>query len=105
MHTDSSNDPLAIADRWLRVIHQTDLGHDDATAIMQDTVENFTRYLNPGLLEYRKSVTEAGDFAATEWTGEGAVLRDVFGREWIDCLGGYGIFNLGWNPRPVLDAV
>jgi putrescine aminotransferase len=41
----------------------------------------------------------------TEWKGDGAVVRDVLGREFIDCLGGYGLFDLGWAPHEVVDNV
>jgi putrescine aminotransferase len=50
-------------------------------------------------------VTQAGQFAALEWSGEGAMLRDLLGREYIDCLGGYGIFSAGINHPKILKAV
>src|SRR5205085_12654281 len=40
-----------------------------------------------------------------EWSGEGSIVRDVIGREWIDCLGGFGIYNLGIRHPEVLAAV
>ncbi len=60
---------------------------------------------NKGWLEYRKSVTEAGDWAAAEWSGSGAVFRDILGREYLDCLGGYGMMDLGWGHPDVVAAV
>ncbi|HVN53622.1 MAG TPA: aminotransferase class III-fold pyridoxal phosphate-dependent enzyme, partial [Anaerolineaceae bacterium] len=48
---------------------------------------------------------EAGEWAATEWTGLGALFRDVLGREFIDCLGGYGMMDLGWAHPEVVAAV
>jgi putrescine aminotransferase len=36
---------------------------------------------------------------------EGAVVRDAAGREFIDCIAGYGNCVLGHNPKPVVDAV
>src|SRR5919109_3173070 len=69
------------------------------------TVEDYDTHYTPGLVRYRKSVTEAGDFAAIEWTGEGSTVRDLHGHEWIDCLGRYGIYNLGIRPEEVLGAV
>ena len=66
---------------------------------------NFAEHFNRGWLEYRKCVTEAGDWAATEWTGRGALFRDVLGREYIDCLGGYGMMDLGWSHPEVVDNV
>ena len=65
----------------------------------------FAEHVNPGLLRARKSVTEAGDEAAVEWEGRGSILRDVTGREFIDVLGGYGIYNLGMRHPHVVAAV
>ncbi|MCX7706388.1 MAG: aminotransferase class III-fold pyridoxal phosphate-dependent enzyme, partial [Anaerolineae bacterium] len=72
---------------------------------IEESLENFAEHFNRGWLDYRKSVTEAGDWAATEWTGEGAIFRDVLGREYIDCLGGYGLLDLGWSHPEVVAAV
>ena len=73
--------------------------------IARKTVEDYDAHYTPGLVRYRKSVTESGDFAAIEWTGEGALVRDLHGRVWIDCLGGYGIYNLGIRHPEVIAAV
>lgn len=73
--------------------------------IAKRTVEDYDAHYTPGLVRYRKAVTEAGDFAAIEWTGEGTTVRDLHGREWIDCLGGYGIYNLGIRHPEVIAAV
>ena len=73
--------------------------------IAKRTVEDYDAHYTPGLVRYRKSVTESGDYAAVEWTGHGSVVRDLHGREWIDCLGGYGIYNLGIRPDEVIAAV
>jgi len=77
----------------------------DPQALSAQTVWDFNHHFTPGLVAYRKSVTEAGDYAALEWSGQGSIIRDVLGREWIDCLGGYGIYNLGIRNDEVLAAV
>lgn len=77
----------------------------DADTLGSQTVWDFDHHFTPGLVRYRKSVTEAGDFAALEWDGEGSIVRDVLGREWIDCLGGYGIYDLGIRHPEVVTAV
>ncbi len=77
----------------------------DHRRFVQQTVAGFARHINPGFLEARKSVTEAGDEAAVEWEGEGSILRDATGREFIDLLGGYGIYNLGMRHPEVVAAV
>ncbi|UCH22722.1 MAG: putrescine aminotransferase [Deltaproteobacteria bacterium] len=63
--------------------------------IARKTVRNFRDHINKGFLEYRKSVTEATNFAMTEWTGHGSILVDALDREFLDALGGYGLYSYG----------
>src|SRR5438874_6287815 len=77
----------------------------DPDLVSKQTIWDFDHHFTPGLVKYRKSVTEAGDYAALEWTGEGSIVRDLLGREWIDCLGGYGSYDLGIRNPEVLAAV
>ena len=48
------------------------LDPEDKDRIIKHTLENFDDYFNRGFLHYRKSVAEAEDFAAIEWTGQGS---------------------------------
>ena len=105
MSTDGLRQALNDSQRYLDVVQKQVLGKSEAEWLIDTTVNNFARYYNSGFIEYRKSVAEAGDFAAVEWTGHGATFRDVLGREYIDCLGGFGLFNLGWAHPKVVGAV
>ncbi len=98
-------DAFAYSQRWLDIIHKPDISEEDGKKIIEESKQNFAEHFNKGWLEYRKSVTEAGDWAVTEWTGSGAVFRDVLGREYLDCLGGYGMMDLGWSHPEVVAAV
>ena len=91
--------------RYLDLIEGRDLSTEEKQAFIAETVESYEKYYNRGFIGYRKSVTEAGQFAALEWSGEGSHLRDLLGREYIDCLGGYGIFSAGVNHPRVVKAV
>jgi putrescine aminotransferase len=73
--------------------------------IEKDTVESFVNHLNPAWLTYRKSMTEAGDFASVEWTGEGSLLTDTRGRQFIDVLGGFGLYSAGIKHPKIVAAV
>src|SRR5688572_2094335 len=73
---------LQHAEEMLQIVLGAELA--DREALAQQTVWDYDHHFTPGLVRYRKSVTEAGDFAAVEWTGEGSIVRDVMGREWID---------------------
>ncbi|MDE3228988.1 MAG: aminotransferase class III-fold pyridoxal phosphate-dependent enzyme, partial [Chloroflexota bacterium] len=100
-----NNDALSTARKYLDIIHSPTLSPDQAQALARLTVNNFAEHFNSGFLQYRKSVTEGGDFAAVEWSGRGATFTDVRGREYIDCLGGYGLLSLGWSHEKVVAAV
>ena len=95
---------LALAGRYLDLIEGRELSLDERHAFIAETVETYERHVNRGFIGYRKSVTEAGQFAALEWSGRGSVLEDLLGREYIDCLGGYGIFSSGVNHPRILRA-
>jgi putrescine aminotransferase len=78
-------------------------GIDDLTPEQQDqliaeTVNDFNQYLN------RWPEAKPVD-SIVEWSGEGCLIRDVRGREFIDCLGGFGIFALGHRHPKVIAAV
>lgn len=103
--TGSYDSATAYAARWLDIIHKDSLTESEAREVIEESKRNFAEYFNRGWLEYRKSVTESGDWAAVEWTGSGAVFRDALGREYLDCLGGFGMMNLGWTHPEVVDAV
>jgi len=103
--TQSLDEALAYTNRWIDIIHKSTLPEDEAKLIIEESKKNFAEHFNAGWLEYRKSITEAGDWAATEWTGRGATFSDILGREFIDCLGGYGLLGLGWAHPEVVDTV
>ena len=99
-------DALDYSSRWLDLIHKREFPTvDEAHQIIEESKNNFAEHYNRNWLEYRKSVTEAGDWAAVEWTGSGSVFKDVLGREYLDFLGGYGMMDLGWSHPDVVDAV
>lgn len=98
-------DAQAYASQWLEIIHQPSVTPEQGKQIIEESKRNFAEHFNAGWLDFRKSVTEAGEWAATEWSGQGAVFRDILGREYIDCLGGYGLLDLGWSHPEVVSAV
>jgi putrescine aminotransferase len=91
--------------RYLDLIAGGELTTEEKQAFIAETVESYEKYYNRGFITYRKAVTEAGQFAALEWSGKGSILCDLLGREYIDCLGGYGIFSAGVNHPKIVKAV
>jgi putrescine aminotransferase len=91
--------------RYLDLIGGRELSTAEKQAFVAETVESYEKYYNRGFIGYRKSVTQAGQFAALEWSGQGSLLYDLLGREYIDCLGGFGIFSAGVNHPKIVKAV
>lgn len=96
---------LEYSSKWIEIIKQERVPEDVGKWIIEESKYNFAEHFNKGWLEYRKSVTEAGEWAATEWTGRGAIFEDVLGRKFIDFLGGYGMMDHGWSHPDVVAAV
>src|SRR5207245_1659662 len=76
-----------------------DLTGEQQSLIIEETVDSFNQFLN----RWPEPKPVAG--AVVEWFGEGCILRDVSGREFIDCLGGFGIFALGHRHPKMIAAV
>jgi putrescine aminotransferase len=75
------------------------LDKDDQATIVRECVENFNAYLN------RWPEPRSPQSSIVEWQAEGCLIRDVHGREFIDCLGGFGIFALGHRHPKIVNAV
>ncbi|HET9726900.1 MAG TPA: aminotransferase class III-fold pyridoxal phosphate-dependent enzyme [Gemmatimonadales bacterium] len=91
--------------RYLELVAGREMSLEEKQAFIAETVDSYERYYNRGFISYRKSVTQAGQFAALEWSGQGSLLHDLLGREYIDCLGGYGIFSAGVNHPKIIKAL
>ncbi|WP_318502898.1 putrescine aminotransferase [Bacillus sp. T3] len=89
----------------LSLIEKENITQEEAAWITKETVDGFRENVNPGFLSYRKTVTKDGQFAAVEWSDNGACFKDVNGKEYIDCLGGFGIYNVGHRHPKVVKAV
>ncbi|HCK65431.1 MAG TPA: putrescine aminotransferase [Anaerolineae bacterium] len=99
-------DALDYSSRWIDLIHKQEFPTKElAHQIIDESKDNFAEHYNRNWLEYRKSVTESGDWASVEWTGSGSVIKDVLGREYLDFLGGFGMMDLGWSHPTVVETV
>lgn len=83
---------------------EAEVKDSDRKWVAESTYQNFADHINKGFLEYRKSVTETEDFALTDWQGEGSILKDVMGREYIDMLGGFGLYSPGIRHPKIVAA-
>ncbi|NIQ13818.1 MAG: aminotransferase class III-fold pyridoxal phosphate-dependent enzyme [Candidatus Dadabacteria bacterium] len=66
-----------------------------------DTENIYQEYINS---HYPQFLRKLG-INAPSVKAEGAIIEDSMGKVFIDCVGGYGIFNLGHNNQQVIDAL
>lgn len=104
--TRRERDVYEYAQKVLALIEKSDVTPEDAAWITRETVDSFREHINPGFLEYRKATDAREAGAVVEWSDAGPnSYRDVNGREYLDCLGGFGIFNVGHRHPKVVKAV
>ena len=80
---------------------ERELTRAEQESIAAEGIDNWNAYLR----RFPKTKDRDRDRALVEWSGEGSVIRNIYGDEYIDCLGGYGIFSLGHRHPEVVRAV
>jgi len=99
----SSQKALEILDRALGYVDSAELSQEDKKQIVEDSIDNYNTYINPGWLKYRKSVSTNAAFV--EWEDHDSYFTDVYGEQFIDCLGGFGIYTFGHRNPEILAHV
>ena len=99
--------PEALA-HVMGLIHTPQLSAPAASRMMTDVLDAWRAHVNPGFLEYRKSV--ANDYAAIEWADDksdssGCHVLDAAGTSYLDALSGFGCYNCGHSHPRILAAV
>ena len=73
----------------------------DTEAWVGEVIERYQKYVNPGLA----SLMRFGGFGDVEVWAQGCVVRTASGAEYLDFLGGYGVFTVGHRHPRVVAAV
>ncbi len=97
------DDVLKESSRILDYILKDELADEDKDRIVSDSIDNFNQHVNPGWLEYRKSVSTDATFV--EWEDSQETFKDTHGNEFIDCLGGFGVYTAGHRNPEIVKAV
>ena len=72
-----------------------------AADLIEQTIESYQRHVNAGLASLLKFM----GFDTVEVEARGMTVRTADGREYLDCLGGYGVYALGHAHPRVIAAV
>ena len=68
---------------------------------VEETIGKYEKYINPAQAKLFRFM----GLGSVESHAEGWTITDTAGREFIDCLGGYGMFALGHRHPKVVEAV
>ena len=74
---------------------------NQADLITEETISNYENYINPAMAKLFRLM----GLGTVEWESNGSSIKDVFGNDYLDCLGGYGVFSLGHRHPKVVEAV
>jgi putrescine aminotransferase len=102
--------PGELAAQALQLVHlPARLTTRQADRIAAETVQCWREHVNAGFLTYRRSMGD-GTVATTrvDWADSvpgSSWFQDAHGRLYLDCLSGFGIFNVGHRHPVVLAAV
>jgi len=94
---------LKESSRVLDYILKESLTDEEKDRIVSDSIDNFNEHVNPGWLKYRKSVSTDATFI--EWEDSQETFKDAHGNEFIDCLGGFGVYTAGHRNPEIVKAV
>lgn len=92
----------------LSIVHKPTLTADEADALTCETLRYWRDHVNPAFLKYRKTMGEGDSFASLDWADRHpgtAWFEDARGTRYLDCLSGFGIFNVGHRHPVVVGAV
>lgn len=73
----------------------------DPDRAAQEILDKYARYVNPGLVRLYRFA----NVITAEWEAQGAVVRDIHGKEYLDCSGGPAVFSVGHRHPKVVAAV
>ena len=74
---------------------------DAEEAHINGVIEKYREHINPGLAR----LMQFGGFADVEETAQGCLVTTATGKEYLDFLGGYGVFSVGHrHPRVIAAA-
>ncbi|SDF26252.1 aspartate aminotransferase family protein [Sporolituus thermophilus] len=73
----------------------------DKERVVSETIEKYEKYINPAVARLFRFM----GLSTVEWEAYDTIIRDIDGKEYIDCLGGYGVFSLGHRHPKVVEAV
>ncbi|MCL6451374.1 MAG: aminotransferase class III-fold pyridoxal phosphate-dependent enzyme [Acetobacteraceae bacterium] len=69
--------------------------------LVNQALSDYDQCVNPGLAWVWRFM----GLETLEWQAQGAVVRDIHGREYVDFAGGYGVFTHGHRHPRVVEAV
>ncbi len=73
----------------------------DPDRLAEEILDKYARYVNPGLVKLYRFA----NVVTAEWEAQGVVVRDIHGKEYLDCSGGPAVFTVGHRHPKVVAAV
>ncbi|MDP3486867.1 MAG: aminotransferase class III-fold pyridoxal phosphate-dependent enzyme, partial [Bacillota bacterium] len=69
--------------------------------IVEQTMEKYEKYVNPGMARLFRYM----GLSTIEWESKGSIVTDLKGDQYLDLLGGYGMYGAGHSHPKIVAAV
>ncbi|KAF0195509.1 MAG: putrescine aminotransferase [Bacillota bacterium] len=73
----------------------------DVQLIVEQTMEKYEKYVNPGMARLFRYM----GLSTIEWESKGSIVTDLKGDQYLDLLGGYGMYGAGHSHPKIIAAV
>ena len=74
---------------------------NEVQLIVEQTMEKYEKYVNPGMARLFRYM----GLSTIEWKSNGSIVTDIKGDEYLDLLGGYGMYGAGHSHPKIVAAV
>ena len=99
----NKKEALELAKRVEEYINSDTLTENEKETIVSEAAAAYDENINSGWIPYRDEMSV--DKLFTEWSHQGDKFSDIKGNEFIDCLGGFGIFLTGHRNEEIIRTV
>ena len=99
----NKKEALELAKRVEGYINSDTLTENEKETIVSEAAAAYDENINSGWIPYRDEMSV--DKLFTEWSHQGDKFSDIKGNEFIDCLGGFGIFLTGHRNEEIIRTV
>ncbi len=97
------DEALSLSRKAYGLITKSEISPQEQDMVVVDAAKYYTDHLAPGYETYRKCVST--DATVVEWSDHDSYFTDSHGVDYLDCMGGNGVFLCGHKNPEIINAI